>query len=92
MEWQRRASAQAGRASICASHRRWSFCGRSRPVRKVTAKTSAERQQALRLRRTDAGLKQIRNLWCHPDDEAAIREHADKRARKRAKPARREER
>ena len=51
----------------------------------MTAKTAAERQQALRLRRTEAGLKQIRNLWAHPDDEAAIREHAEKLARKRAK-------
>lgn len=49
------------------------------------AKTSAERQQALKDRRTAAGMKEVRNLWCHPDDEAAIREHAAKLQRKRAR-------
>jgi hypothetical protein len=54
----------------------------------MTAKTSAERQQALRLRRTEAGLKQIRNLWCHPDDEPAIRRYATALQAKRDKPKR----
>ena len=50
----------------------------------MTAKTTNERQRALVERRRDAGLKEVRNLWCHPDDEPAIREHAAKLARKRA--------
>ena len=54
----------------------------------MTAKTSAERQQALRQRRTDAGMKQIRNLWCHPDDEPAIRRYAVALQAKRDKPKR----
>jgi DNA invertase Pin-like site-specific DNA recombinase len=54
----------------------------------MTAKTTNERQRALVERRREAGLKQIRNLWCHPDDEPAIREHAAKLARKRAKQVR----
>lgn len=49
------------------------------------AKTNAERQAALHQRRTEAGLKQVRNLWCHPDDEPAIKALAAKLARKRAK-------
>lgn len=32
-----------------------------------------------------AGLKQVRSLWAHPDDIPAIREHAAKLARKRAR-------
>ena len=44
----------------------------------MTAKTTAERQQALRRARKAAGLKELRNLWCHPDDEPAIRATAIK--------------
>jgi hypothetical protein len=57
----------------------------------VTAKTSAERQQALRLRRTEAGLKQIRNLWSHPADEPEIRQYAAALQAKRDKPKRQKE-
>lgn len=53
----------------------------------MTAKTTNERQQDLVARRRAAGLKEVRNLWCHPDDETAIREHAAKLARKRRKTA-----
>jgi hypothetical protein len=49
----------------------------------MTAKTTAERQAALRQARREAGLKEVRNLWCHPDDEAALREFASKLQRKR---------
>jgi hypothetical protein len=49
----------------------------------VTAKTNAERQRDMRQSRAEAGIKEIRNLWCHPDDEAAIREFAAKLQRKR---------
>jgi hypothetical protein len=53
----------------------------------MIAKTTAERQQAMRDARRDAGLKEVRNLWCHPDDEAAIREFAAKIQRKRERAA-----
>lgn len=39
----------------------------------MTAKTSSERQAAYVQRMKDAGLKQIRNLWAKPEDEARIR-------------------
>lgn len=51
----------------------------------MTAKSTAERQQALRKARRDAGLKEVRNLWCHPDDEPQIRALAEKLRRKRNK-------
>lgn len=54
-------------------------------VTEVSAKTTAERQRALRQSRADSGLKEVRNLWCHPEDEAAIRECAAKLERKRKK-------
>jgi hypothetical protein len=54
-------------------------------VRAVTAKTTAERMRDLVKRRTEAGLKMVRNLWCHPDDEAAIREKAAQLQRARVK-------
>ena len=53
----------------------------------MTAKTTAERQEALRQARRAAGLKEIRNLWCHPDDEPPIRELAAKLQRKRDRQA-----
>lgn len=37
-------------------------------------KTNAERQADRDKRMKAAGLKQIRNLWGHPEDEAAVRE------------------
>ena len=40
------------------------------------AKTSAERQAALTARRKAAGLVSLKNVWVHPDDVAAMREHA----------------
>jgi hypothetical protein len=33
----------------------------------------------------DKGLKEIRNLWAHPDDEQRIRVYAEKLARQREK-------
>lgn len=53
----------------------------------MTAKTGAERQKALDERRKAAGLKMVR-LWCHPEDEDPIRQHAANLAAKRAKPQR----
>lgn len=51
----------------------------------MTAKSAAQRQEALRQRRLTQGLKLVRNLWAHEDDHAAIKALAAKLARKRAK-------
>ena len=48
------------------------------------AKTNAERQADLKARRVAAGLVSLKNVWVHPDDVAAMREHAAKLARRRA--------
>jgi hypothetical protein len=53
------------------------------------AKTNAQRQADLKARRVAAGLVPVTNLWAHPDDVEAIREHAAKLARKRARAAKR---
>ena len=53
------------------------------------AKTSAERQADLKTRRTAAGLVSLKNVWVHPDDVPAMREHAAKLARRREKVAKR---
>ena len=45
-------------------------------------KTTAERMKALRERRKDLGLTELR-LWVHPDDERALRDEAAKLQRKR---------
>jgi hypothetical protein len=47
------------------------------------AKTNAERQADLKARRVAAGLVPVTNLWAHPDDVQAIRDHAAKLARRR---------
>lgn len=53
----------------------------------MTAKTNAERQRELRQNRLEQGLKEVRNLWCHPDDEAHIRDYAERLAKQREKQA-----
>jgi hypothetical protein len=50
----------------------------------TTAKTAAERKAAERQRRSDAGLVRL-ELYSHPEDHAAIKEHAAKLQRKREK-------
>jgi hypothetical protein len=49
----------------------------------MTAKTTAERQRALRQARADAGLMEVRGVWLHPDDHEAIKAYAAKLQRKR---------
>jgi hypothetical protein len=51
----------------------------------MNAKTTAERQRALRQARADAGLVEVRGIYAHPDDHATIKEHAAKLLRKRVK-------
>lgn len=45
--------------------------------------TSAQRQERLRATRTSQGLKELRNVWVHPEDELAIRAFASALALKR---------
>ena len=47
------------------------------------AKTSAERQREFRQRK--AGTPEVRGIFAHPDDHEAIKAHAAKLARKRAR-------
>jgi hypothetical protein len=51
----------------------------------MTAQTINERQKAFKQRHLDAGLKELRNLWAHPSDHKAIKEHALSLAVKRKK-------
>jgi len=51
----------------------------------MPAKTVAERQQALRDARRSLGLKEVRNLWCHPEDEPKVREFVEKLQRARTR-------
>ena len=53
------------------------------------AKTNAERQADLKARRVAAGLVSLKNVWVHPYDVPAMREHAAKLARRRGKLAKR---
>jgi hypothetical protein len=53
----------------------------------AAARTAAQRQADYRAARADAGLKEARNVWCHPDDEAAIRSLAERLAAKRERAA-----
>lgn len=53
------------------------------------AKTTAERVAALRAAREAKGLKRL-ELYAHPDDHAAIKEHAAELARKREREAKRQ--
>lgn len=46
-------------------------------------KTNAERQATYRASRLRAGLKELRNLWCHPEDEESVREFVAKLQAKR---------
>jgi ribosomal protein L18E len=50
----------------------------------VTTKTVAERVQALRQHRKEAGLKRL-ELYAHPDDHAALKALAERLQRKRLK-------
>ena len=49
----------------------------------MSAKTLTERVEATKQRKRDAGLKEVRSLWAHPDDHAAIREFSAKLQRRR---------
>lgn len=51
------------------------------------AKTNAERQREFRARKTLTKATEVRGIFAHPDDHAAIKEVAAKIARKRAKKA-----
>ena len=52
---------------------------------RMAAKTTAERVAALRESRKSAGLTRL-EVYAHPDDHAAIKEHAAKLQRRRGAP------
>ncbi len=49
------------------------------------AKTTAQRQAALRARRAEQGLTQVGGIYAHPDDHKAIKMFAEKLTAKRGK-------
>jgi hypothetical protein len=49
----------------------------------MIAKTTAERQREFRQRKAEA--PEVRGIFAHPDDHAAVKESAAKIARRRAK-------
>lgn len=53
----------------------------------MIAKTTNERQREMRERREAAGLKEVRNLWCHPDDEERVKAYVARLNASRARSA-----
>ena len=53
----------------------------------MTAKTGAQRVKETEARKRAAGLVRV-CVWLHPDDAAALREHAAKLAKRRERNAR----
>lgn len=55
----------------------------------MTAQTSRERQEALRARRAMLGQTEVRGIYLHPDDHAAVKRYAkrlrDRRERQKLK-------
>ena len=51
----------------------------------MTAKTGAQRQADYKKRQSEAGLKEVRGIYLHPDDAPALREQAAKLARRRGR-------
>jgi hypothetical protein len=52
-------------------------------IDRVLPKTNAERQRDYTDNRKREGLKQVRNLWAHPEDHAAIKALAQRLRDKR---------
>ena len=50
----------------------------------MTAKTNAERQREYRARKASQQSTEVRGIFAHADDHAALKGHAAKMARKRA--------
>lgn len=50
---------------------------------KMPAKSGTERVKEFRERMRKQGLKEIRNLWAHPDDGAKIKEYVARLNKKR---------
>jgi hypothetical protein len=49
----------------------------------VTAQTTRERQEALRARRAMLGQTEVRGIYLHPDDHAAVKRYADRLRQRR---------
>lgn len=61
----------------------------------MTAQTTRERQEALRARRAMLGYAEVRGIYLHPDDHAAVKRYAkrlrDRKMRRLAQPSDRSE-
>lgn len=53
----------------------------------MSPKTNAERQAAFRARKAEQQATEVRGIFAHADDHAAIKEAAAKIGRRRKKPA-----
>ena len=53
----------------------------------MVGKTNAERQAAYRQRQAEQAAAEVRGIFAHKDDHAAIKNYAAKLAKKRAKAA-----
>lgn len=53
----------------------------------TAAKTNAERQRDFRARKAQTDAAEVRGIFAHPDDHAAIKEAAAKIARRRQRAA-----
>lgn len=51
----------------------------------MSAKTVNDRQKEFRARMREQGLKELRNLWAHPEDFERIKTYVGKLNRKRPK-------
>jgi hypothetical protein len=49
----------------------------------MTTKTPAQRVEASKQRKREAGLREVRSLWAHPEDHPKIRAYAAKLAKSR---------
>lgn len=53
----------------------------------MTAQTTAQRQEALRMRRAMLGLTEVRGIYLHPGDHAELKRLADALRKRREKAA-----
>ena len=58
----------------------------------MAGKTNAERQEAYRQRQAEQAAAEVRGIFAHKDDHAAIKNYAARLAKKRTKAANYEER
>ena len=57
----------------------------------MAAKTAAQRQREFRARKADQQATEVRGIFAHPDDHAAVKDAAAKIARRRQRAEKRKE-